>query len=37
MKAIKQTSYDQPLSIGESTKLKEEPWEYLAPEVLVSF
>jgi hypothetical protein len=32
MKSIQSTSYDQPLGGGEGTPLKEESWEYLAPE-----
>ena len=32
MKTIQATSYDEPLGKGKSIKLKDEPWEYLAPE-----
>ena len=32
MKTIQANSYDEPLGAGEGTTLKEEPWEYLAPE-----
>jgi len=32
MKTIQATSYDEPLGEGKGTKLKDEPWEYLAPE-----